>query len=118
MVVLSVLAILSTVSVRTGGQIALKLQSKAARRMRNFASQVSDWEAAMVREGLSFVGVMSLVTESDVRTDWLSGIETTTMDDAVGLFIFWDCRAMRAVVIVLMTCCLGWWPELPSVGLV
>ncbi len=42
----------------------------------------------MVREGLLFVGVMSLVIESDVRTNWLSSIEATTMDDVVGMFVF------------------------------
>ncbi len=66
------------------------------------AHQVSDWEAAALQEGLHFVGVMSLVAESDVRTDWLSSIKATAMDDVVGLFAFWDCRSMRAVVIVLM----------------
>ncbi len=52
--------------------------------------------------GLCFVGVMSLVTESDVRTNWLSGIEATTMEDVLGLVVFWDCMAMRAVMIVSM----------------
>ncbi len=54
----------------------------------------------MVREGLCFVGVMSLVVESDARTDWLSGIGATTTDDVMWLFVFWDCRAMRVIVIV------------------
>ncbi len=48
------------------------------------------------------MGVMSLVAESDVKTDWLSGIEATTTDDAMALFVFMDCKAMHAVVIMPM----------------
>ncbi len=56
--------------------------------MRNFARRVSDWEGSEVQDGLCFVGVISLVAESDVRTDLLSGIEATTTDDVIGLIIF------------------------------
>ncbi len=55
-----------------------------------------------MQEGLHFMGVMSLVTESALRTDWLSGIEATTTEDVVGLIVLWDCNAMHAVVILLM----------------
>ncbi len=41
-----------------------------------------------------------MVTESDVRTDLLSGTKVTTMDDVVGLVVFWDSRVTQAVVIV------------------
>ncbi len=70
--------------------------------MPNLASWVSNWEAAAVQEGICFVKVMSLVAESNVRTDWLSGIKATTKDDVVGLFLFWDCRVMGAVMIILL----------------
>ncbi len=50
--------------------------------------------------GLHFDGVFSLVSESDVRTDWLSDIRTTTTDDASGLAVFWFCRVLQADVIV------------------
>ncbi len=46
--------------------------------------------------------MMSLGTESDVRIDWLSGIKVTVIEDVVGLFEFWDFKAMHVVVIVLM----------------
>ncbi len=87
-------------AVRVGNVV--EFWSKAAKRMRNFARQVSNWEAAALWEGLCFVGVMSLVAESDVKTDWLSGIKATTTDDAMGLFVFRDCKAIGAVMIVLM----------------
>ncbi len=48
------------------------------------------------------MGVMSLVAESVVRTNWLSGIEATTTEDVIGLTVLWDCNAMRVVVIGLM----------------
>ncbi len=70
--------------------------------MRNFAYCVSDWEAVKGQVGLCFVWVMSFVNESDVRTDWLSGTKVTTVDDVVGLVVFWDSRVTRAVVIVSM----------------
>ncbi len=70
--------------------------------MQNLAHCVSKWEAAVVCVGLCFVGVMSLVAESDIRTDLLSGIKATTTDDVKGLVIFWDCRVMRAIVMVSM----------------
>ncbi len=41
-VTLSLLAILSALSVRIGGQIVLELRSKAAKRMQNFAYWVSE----------------------------------------------------------------------------
>ncbi len=66
------------------------------------AHRVSDWKAAAVQEGLLFVGVMSFVMESEVSTNWLSGIKATTTDDAMGFVAFWDRRAMHAVVIVLV----------------
>ncbi len=97
---LSMLAISSAVSVWIGGWIFLELQSKAVKRIQNFAHQVSDWEAAALQEGLCFVGVMSLFPESDVMTKWFSSIDATTTDDVVWLFAFWDCRAMRAAMIV------------------
>ncbi len=43
---------------------------------------------------------MSLVRESDVRTDWLSGIGPTTTDEVLGLAVLWSCRALRVDVIV------------------
>ncbi len=49
--------------------------------------------------GLRFEGVMSLVRESDVRTDWLSGIGATTTNDVSGLVVFWSCKALRVNVI-------------------
>ncbi len=56
--------------------------------MRNFAHFVSDWEGAVGRVGVHFVGVMSFVAESDIRTNWLSGTKVTTKDDVVGLVVF------------------------------
>ncbi len=50
--------------------------------------------------GLRFKGVLSLVRESDVRTDWLSDIGTTTTEDVLGLAVFWFRRAVQADVIV------------------
>ncbi len=43
---------------------------------------------------------MSLVSESDVRTDWLSGIGATTTDDVSGLVVFRSRRTLRVDVIV------------------
>lgn len=40
--------------------------------------------AALGHVGLIFVGVVSLGTESNVRTDWLSFIVVTTTDEEVG----------------------------------
>ncbi len=48
----------------------------------------------------AFQGGISLVRESDVRTDWLSGIGATTTDEVSGLAVFWSCRALRVNVIV------------------
>ncbi len=56
----------------------------------------------MERVVLCFVGVISFVNESDVRADWLSGIEAMTTEEVMGLVVFWEWRATRAVVIVLM----------------
>ncbi len=56
----------------------------------------------MEQVGLRFIGVMSFVIDSDIRTDWLSGIEAMTTKEVVGFAVFWDCRVTRAIVIVLM----------------
>ncbi len=50
--------------------------------------------------GLRFGVVLSLVNESDVRTDWLSDIGATTTDDVSGLVVFWFRRALRVAVMV------------------
>ncbi len=43
---------------------------------------------------------MSLVAESDVRTDWLSGTEVTMIDDVIGVVVLWESRVTQAIVIL------------------
>ncbi len=43
---------------------------------------------------------MSLVRESDMRTDWVSGIGATTTNDVLGLVVFWSRKALQVNVIV------------------
>ena len=48
----------------------------------------------------AFLGVMSLVNESDVRTDRVSGIGATMTEEVLGLVVLWSLRVVRADVIV------------------
>ncbi len=50
--------------------------------------------------GLRFEGVMSLVRELDVRTDWLSGIGVTTTDGVSVFVVFWSRKVLQVDVIV------------------
>ncbi len=81
---------------QTGGAIV------CCKRIRNLARLVSNWEAAVGREGLRLVGVTSFDMESVAKTNWLSSIVATTLDGAVGLVVLSNCSATRAVLIMLM----------------
>jgi len=87
---LSVAAISSAVSVRMGSLMRSVVASKVENMILNCARRVSAWEAADGRGGVAFVGVVVHGPESEVRTDWLSGMDVITTNEAAGVVMFMD----------------------------
>lgn len=98
---LSVAASSSDISVRMGGLMTSFGSSNAAKMILNSARWRSAWDVAVVWVGVDLVGVESLGRESNVRTDWLSGIGGTKIDEVRGVVLFMTQRVLRIVLIAL-----------------